>query len=130
MQQTDKYKLNLMDRDDAFSPDPLNENMEKLEAAIVSEIAAGDAAEAQIRADADSALDARVQSLEAGRIVVGYADGYGFVDLGFTPRVLFARSGPNSIFITHELTYSNLKLVEGGFTHAGDYGYCHYIAIP
>ena len=34
MQHTDKYKLNLIENSDAFSPDALNENMQKLEAAL------------------------------------------------------------------------------------------------
>ena len=34
MQQTEKYQFNLIERDDDFSPDPLNENMEKAEAAL------------------------------------------------------------------------------------------------
>lgn len=36
MKQTENFKLNLIDRDDTFSPDPLNENMEKLDAALGS----------------------------------------------------------------------------------------------
>lgn len=34
MQQTNKYQLNLIESGDTFSPDPLNENMEKVEAAL------------------------------------------------------------------------------------------------
>ena len=34
MQQTETYKLNLMEGSDTFSPQPINENMEKLEAAL------------------------------------------------------------------------------------------------
>ena len=34
MQQTKNLKLNIIETSDAFSPEPLNENMEKVEAAI------------------------------------------------------------------------------------------------
>ena len=43
MQHTDKYKLNLIENSDAFSPDALNENMQKLEAAL-EEVTAHDEA--------------------------------------------------------------------------------------
>lgn len=42
MQQTDKYKLNLIEKTDTFSPDALNENMEKVEGSITAEAAALD----------------------------------------------------------------------------------------
>ena len=34
MQHTDKYQFNLIDRDDPFTPDALNDNANKLEAAL------------------------------------------------------------------------------------------------
>lgn len=34
MKQTDQYQFNLVEAGDTFSPDPLNENMEKVEAAF------------------------------------------------------------------------------------------------
>ena len=34
MQQTEKWKLNLIDRDDPFTPDALNENTKRMEAVI------------------------------------------------------------------------------------------------
>jgi len=40
MQQTKTYKLNLIETSDTFSPDPLNENTEKLEAEVSAEAAA------------------------------------------------------------------------------------------
>lgn len=36
MQQTEQYQFNLVETGDAFSPAPLNENMEKVEAALGS----------------------------------------------------------------------------------------------
>ena len=69
MQQTNQYKLNLIEKTDTFSPDPLNENAEKVEAQLAAETlartaadtaetqarTAADAAEAKARADADTA---------------------------------------------------------------------------
>lgn len=58
MQQTSKYKLNLIETSDRFSPDPLNENAEKLETQLAAETqarTAADTAEARARADADAA---------------------------------------------------------------------------
>lgn len=58
MQQTNRYKLNLIDKADTFSPDPLNENTEKLEAQLAAEAqarAAADSAETKARADAVAA---------------------------------------------------------------------------
>ena len=36
MQQTNKHKFNLIETGDTFSPDPLNENMEKVESALAA----------------------------------------------------------------------------------------------
>ena len=43
MQQTDTYKLNLIESGDTFSPAPLNENMEKVEEALLTQADAMDA---------------------------------------------------------------------------------------
>ena len=43
MQQTTKYQFNLIDTSDAFSPNPLNENAQKLEAALIGHEAAVEA---------------------------------------------------------------------------------------
>lgn len=66
MQQTDKYKLNLTETSDTFSPEALNENMGKevalaggLEAENAARQTAG-AAEAQARTEADADLDQRI----------------------------------------------------------------------
>lgn len=44
MQQTETYKLNLIDTSDSFSPQPINENMETLETALGGLQSAVDAA--------------------------------------------------------------------------------------
>ena len=78
MQQTDKYKLNIIETSDPFSPAPLNENARTLEAALAAEKTRVDAAlaakaaqtalntEKAAREAALSALAARVGTLEAG----------------------------------------------------------------
>ena len=95
MQQTNKYKLNLIEKDDTFSPDPLNDNMEKVEGAlegVTVHADAGDAAEAQARADADADLDQRIQVFEAHHVAVGtytpQKNTVTNVDIGFSPSLI------------------------------------------
>ena len=129
MQQTDKYKLNLIETSDTFSPAPLNENAQKLEAALETaraEAAAGDAAEAAARA----ALDQRVTALEVHKCVVGYHGGTGFVDLGFTPSAVFAVGGNGNSFVTQGHGIAGyLNIVEGGFEHFSNFTSCRYVAL-
>ena len=47
MQQTTKYQFNLVDATDDFSPDPLNQNMEKVEEALAGQAAALEAAKGE-----------------------------------------------------------------------------------
>lgn len=63
MQQTSKYKLNKPGVDDPIAIAPLNENADKIEAAIQ--------AEASARVAGDNALLGRIQAIEAKRIVYG-----------------------------------------------------------
>lgn len=77
MQQTDKYKLNKPGVDDPITPVPLNENMDKIEAALLTK--------------ADAALEQRVTVLEAHKVMVGSYIGDGttrVIDLGYNPKVL------------------------------------------
>lgn len=134
MQQTNKYKLNLIEKDDTFSPDPLNDNMEKVERALEREAAArqaADAAEAQARADADAALDRRIQTIEAHKIVFGSAgNGSTTANLGFTPLLLYVTGMNGAIWIHKDYhPYSGLYIVEGGFHHDGAYASCGYVAF-
>lgn len=77
MQHTNKYKLNLIEKDDTFSPDPLNDNMEKVERALEAEAAA---------------LDQRLQAIEAHHVAVGtytpQEDKVTNVDIGFSPSMI------------------------------------------
>lgn len=63
MQQTSQYKLNKPEADDPIEIAKLNENADKLEAALLAEAAA--------RASALGALSARVQTVEGKRIACG-----------------------------------------------------------
>ncbi len=135
MQQTNKYKLNLIEKDDTFSPDPLNDNMEKVERALEREAAArqaADATEAQARADADAALDRRIQTIEAHKIVFGSANNTSTTaNLGFTPLLLYVTNGNGGHLLIHKNyhPYSGLYIVEGGFHHDGAYASCGYVAF-
>ena len=114
MQQTKTYKLNLIETDDAFSPEALNENARTLEtqlSAVRGEFAAADAAEktrvnaalaaektARETADAAkadqtalSALAGRVGALEAGKLLwkFGSYTGNGGVGKDHPTRIEF-----------------------------------------
>lgn len=86
MQQTTTYKLNLIEKSDKFSPDALNQNMEKVEEALTGE--------ARARQAADTALSNRVTALEAKKILYGTFTGggtEGVIDLGVTPLAVFVK---------------------------------------
>lgn len=134
MQHTEKYRFDLIERDDVFSPDALNGNMEKVEEALERETAArqaADAAEAQARAGADSALDTRLQAIEAHKIVFGSANNTSTTaNLGFTPLLLYVTGMNGAIWIHKDYhPYSGLYIVEGGFHHDGAYASCGYVAF-
>ena len=134
MQHTEKYRFDLIERDDVFSPDALNGNMEKVERALERETGArqaADAAEAQARADADAALDRRIQTIEAHKIVFGSANNTSTTaNLGFTPLLLYVTGMNGAIWIHKNYhPYSGLYIVEGGFHHDGAYASCGYVAF-
>lgn len=64
MQQTTTYKLNLIETDDVFSPEPLNQNTQKVEAAL-SDAAAALAAESRARQSADATETAARKKADA-----------------------------------------------------------------
>lgn len=132
MQHTKKYRFDLIEKEDVFSPDALNENMEKVEGTLEREAAAraaADAAEARARADADAALAQRVSVLELHKCVVGYHAGTGFVDLGFTPIAVFAIGSNGNAFVVKDQGMSGLNIKEGGFEHIGYFTSCRYVAF-
>ena len=128
MQQTETYKLNLIETSDTFSPNPLNENAQKLEAALAeglaavrADAAAGTAAEANARAAATAALEQRIITLEGKHVVggtyVGTGSGTLVIELGFTPIVVFVyQSNIRSTMIYRGSALSSPKIEEGGFS--------------
>lgn len=89
MQKTETYKLNLIEMDDTFSPQPLNENAQKLEAAL---------------AGAESGLDQRLAAIEAHKLVTGSYTGNDTssgsqaqtIRLGFDPALLLIHNSKNA----------------------------------
>lgn len=115
MQQTETYKLNLIERTDVFSPDPLNENAQKVEAKLgaLDSAAAG--------------LDSRVTALEVHKIAIGTYTGIGkkfSIHVGFSPvAVLLSDTETNgglSFVLTKEApcrvgAVVKVQLTEDGF---------------
>ena len=126
MQQTTKYKLNKPEADDPVAIAPLNENMDKSEAAIAAETAARQS-ETSARQSADTALSQRVTVLEMDKVkmVVGTYTGNGgtrIVHLDFTPRLIYVSNLGRSIsWSANSITpcvsdhVEVLKCVDGGF---------------
>lgn len=134
MQQTETYKLNLIETSDPFSPNPLNENARKTDAAIT--------AETQARAAADAALDQRVTVLEGHkvRMIAGTYVGDGEVartiETGVTPKFLILnRDGGKSPWIMVENPYltsgvKSIEFVEGGFrVYTAQYDTFNYTTV-
>lgn len=136
MQQTAQYKLNKPEADDPIAVAPLNENADKIEAALLAEAqarAAADQAEAQTRAAAhqaetqaraaaDNALAQRVTALEGKHIVlytyVGDDSLDRFFPLGFTPTGGIYRSlTSGGLMILTPGNFGNglPNIVQGGF---------------
>ena len=130
MQQTEKYQLNLIETSDAFSPAALNQNTQKVEAALAAKADTAETGQQLAAlAAANTALDGRVTVLEAHKMVVGSYTGNGIpdgqtIDLGFTPAAVLVGKSGNSLYL---LTPENpagyfaaasiyyLKVVVGGF---------------
>ena len=140
MQQTEKYQLNLIEPGDTFSTDPLNQNMEKLEAAL-------DAARTQAKAG-DGALDTRLAVLEAHKLVTGSYTGDGtyhrVISLGFTPKLVYIHkqktNGEDALAFRglpvpgQMVGKFELEIVDGGFKTYGQYlnvenAVFYYIAV-
>ena len=133
MQQTEKYKLNLIESSDPFLPEGLNQNTQKIEDAMTAHEAAVDA-----RMDA---TDQRVAVLEGRKLVYGWytwTNGSVYptnhpVQLSFTPRFVVAQCDSSTYFIVddHVTGNSSLTIIDGGFNLyvAGQSGHCTYLAI-
>ena len=117
MQHTETYNLNLIETSDTFSPDPLNQNAQALENALNDE--------ADARESADSALDARVLSLEGKHIKCGMYTAKSeyapmTISLGFTPKAVFAFTPGGTFFGALFQGYSSsssppAEIISGGF---------------
>ena len=130
MQQTETYKLNLIESSDPFLPNALNENTQKIEEVVQEKL---------------GEMDQRVTVLEAKKFAVGtYKAEMNEtlkVEVGFTPIALYV--GQSRKFSTiHGLILPGdtnippfLEIVEGGFTtnimdgHTAYPGIYHYIAF-
>lgn len=122
--QTEAYQLNIIEKDDNFSTDPLNENMEKLDDTLLA-AHMGAVAEHDQRTSETAALDQRITALEVHKIAAGAYEGKGseqIIELGFTPAaVLVARCVDNctGLAVTgHQYGYESHMLIavaENGF---------------
>ena len=114
MQQTQKYKLNLIESSDPFLPDGLNANTQKIEDVLAEKMEGPMVA-----------LDQRVTALEAHKIILGSYIGTGvdqiprFVDLGFTPIAVCVGAPDGNVGYDHWSFIgggtSSLEVTEGGF---------------
>lgn len=80
MQQTQKYKLNLIESSDPFSPEGLNANTQKIEDVLMEKMEGPMVG-----------LDQRVTALEGHRLAVGFFSGSmdrQFIEVGFRPKVV------------------------------------------
>ena len=123
MQQTDKYKLNKPGVDDPIAIAPLNENADKIEAALSAKADAADVTD----------LNQRLQVFEAKKFAVGTykaisgSDNGNLVTLEFTPyAVLIHYCGGGNGFMALALAGQNgdsLEIVENGFKTGVGGGY-------
>ena len=115
MQQTKNHKLKLVEMSDTFSTDPLNENMETIDAAL------------KAASDTASAISRRVGTLEAKLIACGTYSGTGSsqtISVGFKPRGAVVGSAVvvgnvedvNGVYCS--LTDSGFR-VSGGYSTSG-----------
>jgi len=132
MQQTEKYKLNLIESSDPFLPDALNRNTQKVEDAMSAH---------ESKLDGQTAdLDRRVTALEARQVFCGTYEGIAdgrpelmeqFIYLGARPKACAAfHPSTAPIFVAEGgASHSYLRLADGGFYVSGylnniQTGYC------
>ena len=106
MQQTETYKLNLIESSDPFLPDALNENTRKIEEVV-------------------DGLDQRVKVFEAKKFACGTCTANNVetpnvVELGFTPiavAIHYCRGsdGATALSVTGVPANTGLDIIEGGF---------------
>ena len=123
MQQTEKLKLNLIDRDDPFTPDQLNENTKEMEKVLVEQREML----AEELADMGKTLMGGLASKGTCTAYEGSYKGDGItgrtIELGFAPKLLLMfASGLN--LVSHNWSYrmsgsnlydSGIRLTATGF---------------
>ena len=114
MKQTKNHKLNLIEMSDTFSTDPLNENMETIDAAL------------RAAADATAAVSSRVGTLEAKQVVIGSLHGTGSVTnvtLGFRPRAVIIGGDVTALVTSSigDIEGNGVTLTDSGFRATGTY---------
>lgn len=120
MQQTENLKLNLIETGDPISPVPLNENMDKIEAALRTKTGAAETA----------VLTQRVVELEKLHFACGAYTGDGannrLISLGFAPDIVIVNGGVSkqtTLVKGAVSSGSSVVLTEDGFLHIdGSYG--------
>ena len=110
MQQTEKYKLNLIEPSDPFLPKGLNENTQKIEEVLQTHME-GPVAD----------LENRVTVLEGHRFAYGLVTGDGVMHLGFKPLAVLTNQRTTHVSTMSVLgeNHSDLKLTEDGFIATG-----------
>ena len=115
MQQTEKYKLNLIESSDPFLPEGLNANTQKVEDVLAAREALSDEKLAE--------MDGRVTVLEGHKLAYGIYKGNGqksgetqIIKLGFTPAVVWV-SSISFLFtaMSADRESHTLSIVDGGF---------------
>lgn len=127
MQQTETYKLNLIETSDPFSPQALNENTQKLEEVVHEKL---------------EDMDRRIQVFEAKKFVYGnyynpnYKESTYEVKVGFPPKIVFIAHIISSYTMAMATDaergeYSSLKLTDTGFIVSGSHmiGPINFIAL-
>lgn len=119
MQQTEKYKLNLIESSDPFLPEGLNENTQKVED-VLKEKMEGPVA----------ALDARVTELEKLKLAYGKIPSSNTVELPFQPVFVAVNSswGNDTAIAVAGHNHEWLDIAENRFSvDSGHFTY--YIAL-
>lgn len=114
MQKTKNHDLNLVEMSDTFSTQPLNENMETIDAAL------------QAISDTASAISKRVVSLEAKHIAFGTYSGSGSsttITVGFRPRGVAIGGAYSTVIVGNvgDVNGTYGSLTDSGFRVSGTY---------
>ena len=120
MQQTQKYKLNLIESSDPFMPEGLNQNTQKVEQVLAAQEAASDQKLAE--------MNQRVTVLEGHRCFVGSYVGDGtnnrFINLGVTPlAVIIPGMCDNPFLLGKGLINNGHGIVDNGFVVSNNGSY-------